>query len=567
MTLTTDAMPTCQDMELIILPLKDAKGVTTSGTPPYYMLAYPLGGTPRVYDLAASGAGKYMWKSDWAPGTRLALQVVDSQHNTGGVDTKVYVSNDGPSSDCIKQDPAPSKDDKNAFTISANVTVPSRISTCDPWAVTVQGGTYPYDFTLVAINSSAVTNVSSVARGDDTLVWIDRAAPNGQLLVAASDSTGKYAYGTPLVYTQGSADAACPGLNMTFLRSSALYPSASSSTSASSPTSSSEGSGGDSSDKPNTTLIISVAVPVAVVALLAVLGCLWWNRRRKPQKNGANLGEKIVLTGYDGGEVGRRDGHVSGASLDYTPRPFEQRVPSWYQEGDGYRDSPRPGSGSFVGSFGAARSGTPIQGDSGLHSAGDFAPDALYFPAAPPAGFSRSESNLDLERERFASGGSGSMLPLLPAGVPGHRSHHNSGSGSMHLLPPGAQQRMSMRSGSTSSIGGYDSASASASTSRATNGTRVDSVIANDIPSSRTSKARRRSVMNFNEGDRSHDNHGSQEIIIQHEDAARAGGGRPLVTELPPPYHPPEVPGPGPSSLSMTNGDERDGVGGGGGKR
>lgn len=99
---------------------------------------------------------------------------------------------EGNTSDCIRPDTPESLDESglqsDTFTVTANVTVPQHINTCDPWAVTVQGGTPPYTFTLLATHMDIVTNVSTVEHEHDTMIWVNRARPGQQLTVAASDS-------------------------------------------------------------------------------------------------------------------------------------------------------------------------------------------------------------------------------------------------------------------------------------------------------------------------------------------------------------------------------------------
>jgi hypothetical protein len=66
-----------------------------------------------------------------------------------------------------------------AFTITSNVT--GDLETCQPWGLTVQGGVPPYTVTLGALDSPYVTNVS-IPVGDNNFTYINRAAPNGQLI-------------------------------------------------------------------------------------------------------------------------------------------------------------------------------------------------------------------------------------------------------------------------------------------------------------------------------------------------------------------------------------------------
>lgn len=65
------------------------------------------------------------------------------------------------------------------FKITANVT--KQLSTCQPWGFTITGGVPPYSITLVDVNSPNITNVT-IPFGDDSFTFINRAAPNTQLL-------------------------------------------------------------------------------------------------------------------------------------------------------------------------------------------------------------------------------------------------------------------------------------------------------------------------------------------------------------------------------------------------
>jgi len=71
--------------------------------------------------------------------------------------------------------PAPS----TSLAITPNVT--SNLSTCDPWGLTVTGGSAPYNVSLMSVGSTIVTNIS-IPRGFDVLTYINRANPNGETL-------------------------------------------------------------------------------------------------------------------------------------------------------------------------------------------------------------------------------------------------------------------------------------------------------------------------------------------------------------------------------------------------
>ncbi|KAE9402413.1 hypothetical protein BT96DRAFT_1017651 [Gymnopus androsaceus JB14] len=250
-------------------------------------------GTPRIYPLGLN-TSDLTWQMDYEAGTLIALQVIDADGNTGGVDSVIYTSTGGSTTDCVVSDIS------SNFTVSNNVTIPSNLSTCDPWGVTVEGGSYPYTFSILSTNSLVVNNITTTSADQDMLVWINRADPNGILFAAASDSTGKYAYATSsAVYTEGSSYFACAGLQST-LTSSNSSDSVSNSTSgpvASPVRSEFRGSG------LSTTKIIAIVVPIAAI-LIAFLGLFLFCRRRR---------------------ASRMQGSFKKNSKDeYIPRPFQQ---------------------------------------------------------------------------------------------------------------------------------------------------------------------------------------------------------------------------------------------------
>jgi hypothetical protein len=175
------SIPTCDALPVGIIPANES----STGTPPYYMLAYPLEGTPRVYTLGAD-PNKLQWMPDYAPQTQMLLQVVDSHGISGGIEPRPFLSVDGKSTDCvIKDDSGPHSD----FTLTANLTGPhDDLRTCEFWGLIVKGGTWPYTFSLIAAGSEVVTNVTTVTSDQDELIYVNRADPGRLFLVAASDS-------------------------------------------------------------------------------------------------------------------------------------------------------------------------------------------------------------------------------------------------------------------------------------------------------------------------------------------------------------------------------------------
>ncbi|KAJ7144531.1 hypothetical protein C8R44DRAFT_145122 [Mycena epipterygia] len=177
-----------------------------NGVPPFYMIAFPVGGAPTT-SFIGTDENNLKWMVDHPIGTKLFLEVVDSLGNSGGVDVPLYHVTEGATTQCIPAAPA-----YPAFTISSNVT--DTLNTCQPWGLTILGGTPPYNVTLAALNSTVVTNVT-LGPNDSVFTYINRADPNTQMIASVSDLNGHWATGSPSVHTQGSTDVTCLGLDST----------------------------------------------------------------------------------------------------------------------------------------------------------------------------------------------------------------------------------------------------------------------------------------------------------------------------------------------------------------
>jgi len=119
---------------------------------------------------------------------------------------------------------------------------------------------------LAALNSPNVTNVTLLGT-DDAFTYIDRANPGTQLIAGVSDLTGRWASGTPIVHTQGSADVSCVGL-------------VSSSGNATQLQQQDEAAAAAASAKHRTAIIAGVCVTFGILLLLG-LGLFICLRRRK----------------------------------------------------------------------------------------------------------------------------------------------------------------------------------------------------------------------------------------------------------------------------------------------
>ncbi|KAJ7712847.1 hypothetical protein B0H16DRAFT_1623429 [Mycena metata] len=177
----------------------------STGVPPYYMMAFPVSGTPMT-SLIGTDASALEWTVAFPVGTLLLLGVVDSLGTSGGIDTGVYTVIGGSTTQCIPSDSRP------AFTITSNLTSGSTLSTCDGWQLSILGGTPPYKVTLAPSNSADVVNVT-LGPNDSVFNYLNQSPPGSQLLAAVSDSTGRWATDGPTVQTSGSNDMTCNGLS------------------------------------------------------------------------------------------------------------------------------------------------------------------------------------------------------------------------------------------------------------------------------------------------------------------------------------------------------------------
>ncbi|KAF8990709.1 hypothetical protein BDQ17DRAFT_1371570 [Cyathus striatus] len=252
----SNSLATCVSLPITVQPYNVTNTTGSSGVPPYYMMAFAVGGTPTT-TLIGTDNKTLNWQPTHAPGTTLMLSVVDSTMSAGGVPPSLYTVIAGQSTQCVVND------DTNDFTVSSNVT--GDITTCQPWGLRIKGGTPPYNVTFAAANSPIVTNVT-MPFGDDAFTYIDRADPNTQLLAAISDLTGRWAKGTPIVSTKGSANVDCIGLVSSSGNSTDLD----------------RQSSGSGTNK--TAIIVGVVVPVVVLLILGAVFAWWFRRRRERQR-------------------------------------------------------------------------------------------------------------------------------------------------------------------------------------------------------------------------------------------------------------------------------------------
>ncbi|KAF7344215.1 hypothetical protein MVEN_01712100 [Mycena venus] len=294
------SLPSCRTFPITADPL------TAHGVPPFYMIAFAVGEAP-ITSWIGTNESNLTWTVTHPIGTQLLLQVVDSQGDTGGVDVPLYTVIEGTTTACIPPAPPAS----NAFTVTANVT--DKLSTCQPWGLTIHGGTPPYNVTLASLNSTIVTNVTPSAKilgpgpTDSMFTYIDRVVPNSQLIAAVSDFNGRWATGSPFIHTQGSADLTCRGLNSVGTNG----------------TTSPQGDNGTTTSRRISRASVG-AIVGAIVGALLLCGMTAWVWRRRQQRRQQQL-PRIDIDPFE--DVVVRP-HPSSALFSTDTGPGASRSPS-----------------------------------------------------------------------------------------------------------------------------------------------------------------------------------------------------------------------------------------------
>ncbi|KZT05298.1 uncharacterized protein LAESUDRAFT_750736 [Laetiporus sulphureus 93-53] len=196
------ALEECQNVTVVIEPLSSKS--SEMGVPPYYLIAFELGGVPTTR-MVGSNASELYWQVGHREGSALMITMVDSNDSTGGVSPTLHIVTAGSNSSCLPSS-SPSAD---IARITPNLT--SSLSTCEPWGLTLTNGTKPYSMILAALNSPVVTNVT-LGQDDDVFTYINRAGPDGELIAAVVSADGQWGYATLTVNTVGSTDDECVGL-------------------------------------------------------------------------------------------------------------------------------------------------------------------------------------------------------------------------------------------------------------------------------------------------------------------------------------------------------------------
>ncbi|KAJ7676632.1 hypothetical protein DFH06DRAFT_1034050 [Mycena polygramma] len=308
---TSTSLPSCQTLPL------SADGLSgNNGVPPFYMIAFPIDGTP-ITSFIGTNESNLSWQVQYPTGTQLLLGVADSGGITGGIDTPVYTVTAG-STQCI---PPATAD----FKITANVT--DVLTACQPWGLTIEGGAPPYTVTLAVRDSHSVTNVT-LGPTDSVFTYINSAKDGSQMITSVSDRNGRWATGNPFVNTTGTSTNACAGLastsgNGTSTTSQSLQ-------SNSKPTGNSTATASTSPLHGPAKIGAIIGGSIAGLLLVVALGlwAMWWLRRRAAQKEenaspptdlNAFMPPSFQPSPFDHSNCQMSEAHISAAPSSLAP--------------------------------------------------------------------------------------------------------------------------------------------------------------------------------------------------------------------------------------------------------
>ncbi|KAJ7174886.1 hypothetical protein C8R46DRAFT_867728, partial [Mycena filopes] len=119
--------------------------------PPLYMIVFAIGEAPTT-SFIGNNASALSWQV---------------RHPVG--------ESSGSSTQCF-----PPANTGHPFTINANVT--DTLATCEPWGLTLIGGTPPYNVILAAPDSPVITNVTFGDPKYSVLTYINRVEEGRQLI-------------------------------------------------------------------------------------------------------------------------------------------------------------------------------------------------------------------------------------------------------------------------------------------------------------------------------------------------------------------------------------------------
>ncbi|EIN04472.1 hypothetical protein PUNSTDRAFT_92833 [Punctularia strigosozonata HHB-11173 SS5] len=248
----------CSSRGISLLPLNssDPKPYYL-GTPPYYLTAAEIGGTPTT-QMIGTNSSNLTWTVTHKAGTKLLLAVWDSLGNTGGVGSAMYTVQSGHSSSCIPPPPSTPQ-----VQISSKISDGHKLKTCEAWDLDiVANGAGPFNVSLIAAGTG-VTNVT-MSTGDTLLQYINRTPPDVNVAAVVVDANGNFGSGTPWVLTTGSRDNDCAGLITQSL----------------SATQAQQLEAGEGQHQ-HRSLALGLGITLPLLALFGAVGAWWWYRRRR----------------------------------------------------------------------------------------------------------------------------------------------------------------------------------------------------------------------------------------------------------------------------------------------
>ncbi|KAF6744417.1 hypothetical protein DFP72DRAFT_1078791 [Ephemerocybe angulata] len=229
----------------------------THGIAPYYMMAFPVGGTPVTKYIGNSDTA-LVWEVSHAPGTKLLLTVVDSTGSFGGVPPRMF--------DLVSPPPVSFRNPLLRPSRSPPISRQTDSKLASHGASRSREEFRLTNLSIAAVNSPVITNVT-IPSGFDAFTYINRAEPNGQMIIGVADFTGNWASGVPLVSTYGSENYDCVGLVSSNGVASQLAKEAEDRKKA--------------KDKKRTAIVAGVTVPLVILLLAAIGVGVWWYRRKK----------------------------------------------------------------------------------------------------------------------------------------------------------------------------------------------------------------------------------------------------------------------------------------------
>ncbi|KAI0357047.1 hypothetical protein OH77DRAFT_1476413 [Trametes cingulata] len=278
----------------------EAQGITT---------LTPIGSDP----------SNLVWQNNHRRGASLLLTVIDSAGNTGGFPVQFVDVIAGSDTSCLI--PAPTS---STLRITPNVT--TQLETCQPWGLSVTGGTKPYNLTFGQTASGVITQVQ-MGPEDDVFVFIDRADPRQKLMVAVMDATGEWGVSTVPVSTVGSTDTSCPGLNSLGFTKAQIQMQAAPAT---------------AKKADATRVTLGIVFGIVVPMLMGGVFGLWWWRRRKRNSSQDTRPSQAAKAPLDDTEQQRSTVRPS-LNLDMSQVSDvlridgqTQRTPSWVVDGSEY---------------------------------------------------------------------------------------------------------------------------------------------------------------------------------------------------------------------------------------